>query len=100
MTKYEIMTAHCLFDERKKKHIKEGCVYQTLDIHPEIVESFDTLDEARVALKKYRTQITNDQWPLDVREYWIQANSYDDHRVFSDDGDALDVTPMVEFAIL
>lgn len=88
MRKYEILRKDVEIKFADRKNINCGCAVGALDVVPETIKSFDTLEEAEKELSKYNTRI----WKLSnsggayfaVSEYYIESNEYDSDGLFVD----------------
>lgn len=86
--KYEIKKNDC--QVRKESETLEGCTLQQRDQMPEVLESYDILDEAREALKKYKGSV---EYIKDIVsffqivEYYIEQNEYDEDGEWVSGGD-------------
>ena len=64
---------------------------------PDVVKSFDTLEEAKKELEKYQTSIRelNNAVPYYlIEEYMIEVNEYDENGNWTAGGDVLAISPM------
>lgn len=91
MKKFEIRRNSIEVAWKNRKEIKEGITLTADDQYPEIVVSFDTLDEAKVELQKYKSSIRElsggaGKYYL-VEEYYIEENSYDEDGDWTEGGD-------------
>ena len=71
--------------------ITNGVTLQQDSYFPEIIDSFDTLEEAETELSKYTSEIDelsggNGKF-YTVTEYYVQENTYDDDGEWRDGGD-------------
>ena len=81
MTKYNIVKN--TLETTEKNKIYQGCTLQESENqYPEIVESFDSLDEAREALTKYRSKWEHSGKFWDVTEYYISDDDEGDLDVY------------------
>ena len=55
MKKFEIIKTYNEFTYKEREKVETGCTLYENDY--EVLESFDTLDEAKEALKKYKTDV-------------------------------------------
>lgn len=91
MMKYEIKKNNGQF--REENEAVEGCTLQQRDQEPEVLEVFDTLEEAREALKKYKgsAKYVRDVVPFyQVTEFYIEQNEYDEDGEWISGGDIWD----------
>lgn len=96
MKKYELIERTAEFKD--KRAIKPGCTVDIAlntpgyDKDPEILKSFDSLDEAREALKNYESDVRvlsghdGKRYYL-VTEYMVEENDYDDEGEWCGGGD-------------
>ena len=89
--KYEIKKNNGQF--REENEAVEGRTLQQRDQEPEVLEVFDTLEEAREALKKYKGSVEHVRnvvpfYP--VTEFYIEQNEYDENREWISGGDVWD----------
>jgi hypothetical protein len=82
MVKYEIVKNIAEFTYRNRKKIHTGCTVEQSDQTPEILESFDSLQEARQALNKYKSRVDKVDGYVGafflVEEIYLQENEYDE----------------------
>lgn len=98
MRKYEILRKDVEIKFADKKNINCGCAVGALDVVPETIKSFDTLEDAEKELSKYNTHI----WKLSnsggayfaVSEYYIESNEYDSDGLFVDSDGVKKVSDM------
>ena len=64
------------------------------DQYPEILESFNTLEEAKTALKKYNSEVEDYSTYLMITEYFIQENQYDEDGDWEAGGDVWEYAPL------
>lgn len=73
------------------KNIKQGIVVsQSGDTDPQIIKTFDTKEEALTALNAYHTEIrelSHHRRYWEVKEYYIEENTYDQDGEFVKGGD-------------
>lgn len=89
--KYEIKRNDC--QVRKESETEEGCTLQQRNQMPEVLESYNTLEEAREELKKYKGSVEyiKDVVPyFQVVEYYIEQNEYDEDDEWISGGDVWD----------
>ena len=79
MIKYDLVKRTAEFNRKNRKEIKEGCT--AFDPDPEYMKTFDTLEEAKKALAKYKTSIEEFQYHgmtfYHVEEYVIEENEFE-----------------------
>lgn len=98
MRKYEVLRKDVEIKFADRKNINCGCAVGTLDVVPETIKSFDTLEDAEKELSKYNTRI----WKLSnsggayfaVSEYYIESNEYDSDGLFVDSDGVKKVSDM------
>jgi hypothetical protein len=98
MRKYEILRKDVEIKFADRKNINCGCAVGVLDVVPETIKSFDTLEDAEKELSKYNTRI----WKLSnsggayfaVSEYYIESNEYDSDGLFVDSDGVKKVSDM------
>lgn len=98
MRKYEVLRKDVEIKYAERKSLKPGCAVSALDVVPETIKSFDTLEEAEKELSKYNTRI----WKLSnsggayfaVSEYYIELNEYDSDGLFVDSDGVKKVSDM------
>ena len=91
MKRFEIRRNSIEVSWKNRKEIREGITLTADDQYPEIVVSFDTLDEAKAELQKYKSSIRElsggaGKYYL-VEEYYIEENSYDEDEEWVEGGD-------------
>lgn len=88
MVKFELKKS--VAEVKKREEIKEG-VSVGRDSTPELIASFETIEEAEKELKKYTSKIkelSNSAGRYyHLEEFYIEENSYDDDGEFVDGGD-------------
>ena len=92
MKKYEIIE-----NTREVKHaedIKEGCTLDQQDQEPVVLESYDTLDEAKEMLKTYDSFAKDMSGYWLVTEYYIEENDYDEDGEWVSGGDVVEFSPI------
>lgn len=94
MKKYEIRRNRIEVAWKNRKEIKEGISLTADSQEPEIVESFDTLEDAKASLQKYKSNIRElsgvaGKYYL-VEEYYIEENSYDEDEEWVEGGNVLE----------
>lgn len=98
MRKYEVLRKDVEIKFADRKNINCGCAVGALDVVPETIKSFDTLEDAEKELSKYNTRI----WKLSnsggayfaVSEYYIESNEYDSDGLFVDSDGVKKVSDM------
>lgn len=92
ITKYDLIKASV--EVRKEKDIKEGCTFD--DEYPEVIEQFDTREDALAALAKlhssYRELSSHGMRYYDVTEYSVEENIYDE------DGEFVEHESIIEYS--
>lgn len=80
--KFEIKKDNIEIAYKDRMNIKPGCTLDNLNSDSEIIESFDTKEDAIEALKKYTTDISTfssaNGTMFDVTEYYVEGNEYDE----------------------
>lgn len=94
MVKYELVKKEKEVSWKKRYTIAEGC---TMGEEPELIKSFDSLEEALDALKKEKTYVrrmsSNETYYL-VTEYSVEKNEYDDDGEWTSGGDVFGFSKM------
>ena len=98
MKKYEIVMKRAEISWKNRKSVKEGC---TMDCQePEVIKSFETLEEAKEEFKKYQTSIrelsNHGMTYFLIEEYMVEENEYDEDGEWMAGGDVWAITPMQE----
>lgn len=88
MRKYEVLRKDVEIKYAERTSLKPGCAVGALDVAPETIGSFDTLEEAEKEFSKYNTHIqelsnSGDAY-FAVSEYYIESNEYDSDGLFVD----------------
>lgn len=99
MKKFEIRKNSIEVSWKNRKEIKEGVTLTADDQYPEVVVSFDTLEEAKVELQKYKSSIRElsggaGKYYL-VEEYYIEENSYDEDGDWVEGGDVWEFSKII-----
>lgn len=84
MKKFQLKNGSVEIKWKDRFSIKEGIAYDNL-VDEEIIKSFDTLEEAKRALKNYKTSIrelSNTRIYYSVEEYWIEEVEVDEDDEF------------------
>ena len=80
--KFEIKKDNIEIAYKDRMNIKPSCTLDNLNSDSEIIESFDTKEDAIEALKKYTTDISTfssaNGTVFDVTEYYVEGNEYDE----------------------
>lgn len=80
--KFEVRLSSIEISYKNRKAIKSGVTLEADDQEPEIIKSFDTLEEAQKELKKRKSSITrlsnHGMTYYLVEEYYIEENYYDE----------------------
>lgn len=85
---------------KNRKSIKEGCTTEgcTTEGEPELIKSFDTLEEAKEELRKFQTSIrklSNGSLSyFEIEEYMVEENDYDEDGEWESGGDIWEITKM------
>ena len=78
------------------KNIRQGIVVsQNGDTNPQIIKTFDTKEEALTALNAYHTEIrelSHHRRYWEVKEYYIEENTYDQDGEFVKGGDVCGIS--------
>lgn len=86
MKKYELKKANIEVSYNERCEIKEGVTNGCEE--PELVKSFDTLEEAKEELNRYQSSITKLSGGIyNVEEYYIEQNIYDEDGEWVEGGD-------------
>jgi hypothetical protein len=95
MKKFEIVMRRAEISWKNRKSIKEGC---TTEGEPELIKSFDTLEEAKEELRKFQTSIrklSNGSLSyFEIEEYMVEENDYDEDGEWESGGDIWEITKM------
>lgn len=99
--RYELKTSKTEVEYRKKEQLKEGASEER-DPSPELIETFESKQEALEELKKYRTEIhlmqgaTNKYYH--ITEYYVEEAHYDSDGEWIGGGDILEFSefPTIE----
>ena len=75
MKKFELTKKTVEISYKNRKEIQPGCA--DADTDPELLQSFDSLEDAKAALKKYKTDIKEMSGYYLVTEYSVEENEYD-----------------------
>mgnify|MGYP004708200503 CR=1 FL=1 len=98
MKKYNIYKATREIKERNMCDIVEGCTVSGDDIFDKLIKSCDALEEAREALKKYKTDITYYAGSVEdyylITEYYVLPEIYDEDGEIVESGDIEEITEM------
>lgn len=94
MKKWNIYKATREIKERDISEIVQGCTFFCDDVSEELIKSCDTLEEAREALGKYKTDITAYDGYYLVTEYCILPETYDEDGEIVESGDIEETTEM------
>lgn len=86
MTKFEIRKDSVEVSWKNRKTIRKGMVIDSDNQNPELINSYDTLEEASKAIKNYNTTIRElsggaGKYYL-LEEYYIEENVYDEEGEF------------------
>lgn len=92
MTKYEIVKNTL----ETKGDYEQGMTYNYEgDQYPEILASYDTLKEAKEALKDYTSEIRDMSGYNLITEYYIEENAYDEEGEWISGGDVWEFAPVL-----
>lgn len=94
MKKYNVYKAAREIKERDISKIVQGCTFFYDGVSEELIKSCDTLEEAREALEKYKTDITAYGRCYLVTEYCILPEIYDEDGEIVESGDTEEITEM------
>lgn len=97
MTRFEIIKNRREISYNDRAEIREGCTLEQADQEPERLESFDNLEAAREALKRYKSKVEKLSGAgtfFSVTEYYIQDAEYDDCGDWIGGGDVWDFAGM------
>lgn len=78
MKKFEIKKR--TVEIKNRKEIQPGCA--DVDTEPVLIESFDKLEDAKAALKNYKSDIRQMSGYYFVTEYSVEENEYDEDGEF------------------
>lgn len=80
--KFEIKKDNIEIKYKDRDQIKPGCTLDNMNSNPEILETYETKEEAIEALRKYKTEISKFSYSagmmFDITEYYVEENVYDD----------------------
>lgn len=94
MKKYNVYKATREIKERDISEIVQGCTFFRDGVSEELMKSCDTLEEAREALGKYKTDITPYDGCYLVTEYCVLPEIYDEDGEIVESGDTEEITEM------
>lgn len=98
MRKYEVLRKDVEIKYAERMSLKSGCAVGALDVVPETIGSFDTLEEAEKELSKNKTNIqelsSSGGAYFAVSEYYIESNEYDSDGLFVDSDGVKKVSDM------
>lgn len=96
MKKYEIIERIREIKWKDRMDIEEGCT--SLEPDQELIKSFDSLEEAKEELKKYKTDISKfsaaSMRYFAVTEYCIEENEYDEDGELESEGSVWEYSEM------
>ena len=96
-TLFEIIKNTTEVKKAMAKEIKSGITLEQDNCSPEVIKSFDTLEEAKKALLEYKSSIDELSGSTgkyySVTEYYVQENIYDDEDEWRDGGDVWEYAP-------
>lgn len=94
MLKYELRKNTREIRYKDKAEIKEGCTLNQDDMYPEIINSFDSREEALERLKDYKTEISDYHLATgtyySVTEYYVEENEYNEEGEWLSGGNIYD----------
>ena len=94
MKKFEVVRKTVEISYKNRERIKEGC---TIYSEPDVLESFDTMEDAMQELAKHHTSIRELKKGVlycVVEEYMIVSSEYDEAGGWIAGGDVLAISPM------
>ena len=99
MKKFELRKNSIEVSWKNRKTIKEGITTTQDDQYPEIVKSFDNLEDAKNELQKYKSNIRElsggaGKYYL-IEEYYIEENTYDKDGEWLEGGDILEFSKII-----
>lgn len=94
MKKYNVYKATQEIKERDISEIVQGCTFFRDGVSEELMKSCDTLEEAKEALGKYKTDITPYDGCYLVTEYCVLPEIYDEDGEIVESGDTEEITEM------
>ena len=97
--KFEIKKSRVEVSRKNRKSIAEGIVFNSADQEPEIVRSYDSLEEAKKDLQNYKTKISELSGSAGtyylVEEHYIEDNTYDEDGELIESGDVLEFSKII-----
>ena len=99
MKKFELRKNSIEVSWKNRKTIKEGITTTQDDQYPEIVSSFDNLEDAKNELQKYKSNIRElsggaGKYYL-IEEYYIEENTYDKDGEWLEGGDIWEFSKII-----
>ena len=99
MKKFELRKNSIEVSWKNRKTIKEGITTTQDDQYPEIVKSFDNLEDAKNELQKYKSNIRElsggaGKYYL-IEEYYIEENTYDKDGEWLEGGDIWEFSKII-----
>ena len=99
MKKIELRKNSIEVSWKNRKTIKEGITTTQDDQYPEIVKSFDNLEDAKNELQKYKSNIRElsggaGKYYL-IEEYYIEENTYDKDGEWLEGGDIWEFSKII-----
>ena len=99
MKKIELRKNSIEVSWKNRKTIKEGITTTQDDQYPEIVKSFDNLEDAKNELQKYKSNIRKlsggaGKYYL-IEEYYIEENTYDKDGEWLEGGDIWEFSKII-----
>lgn len=95
MKKFELVSSRVEISHKCRLEIKEGCSHHN-DPDPEIIESFNTSEEALDALKGFKSSVRDFGRYYLVEEYYVEESDYDEDGEWIDGGDVWGFSEMPE----
>lgn len=99
MKKFEIKKNRVEVSWKNRRSIAEGIVLNSADQDPEVVRSYDTLEDAKKDLQNYKTKISELSGSAGtyylVEEHYIEENTYDEDGELIEYGDVLEFSKMI-----
>ena len=99
MKKFELRKNSIEVSWKNRKTIKEGITTTQDDQYPEIVKSFDNLEDAKNELQKYKSNIRELSGGVGkyylIEEYYIEENTYDKDGEWLEGGDIWEFSKII-----
>lgn len=100
MKKYELRKNTREISYKERNEITEGCTLNQMDQEPEIIESFDSKEEALKKLENKESEICQLSGGAgayySVTEYYVEENEYDEDGEWVEGGDVYGFSKMPE----